>query len=97
MGRPPIGKRAMSGSERQRRYLDRLLQGAQTDATLKAENAALKAEIKKLKASGDGNAALKAELAAAEAPSRSSPTISRQPKRASRTSSTAITNRLPSS
>jgi hypothetical protein len=27
MGRPPIGKRAMSGAERQRRYLDRLLAG----------------------------------------------------------------------
>jgi hypothetical protein len=27
MGRPPIGKHAMSGAERQRRYLDRLLAG----------------------------------------------------------------------
>jgi chromosome segregation ATPase len=29
MGRPPIGKQAMSGAERQRRYLDRLLKGGQ--------------------------------------------------------------------
>jgi hypothetical protein len=28
MGRPPIGKQAMSGAERQRRYLDRLLHSA---------------------------------------------------------------------
>jgi hypothetical protein len=38
----------MSGAERQRRYLDRLLQGAQADTALKAENAALKARIAEL-------------------------------------------------
>jgi uncharacterized small protein (DUF1192 family) len=70
MGRPPIGKRAMSGSERQRRYLDRLLQTAQGDDALKAANAALKIEIEKLKAQakagGDGNATLKAKCTALE-------------------------------
>jgi seryl-tRNA synthetase len=74
MGRPPIGKRAMSGSERQRRYLDRLLQTAQGDTKLKSELAAAQARIQKLtselaaaKAPGDGDTTLKAELAAAKA------------------------------
>jgi hypothetical protein len=74
MGRPPIGKRAMSGSERQRRYLDRLLQTAQGDDALKSELAAAKVRIQKLtselaaaKAPGDGSATLMAELAAARA------------------------------
>ena len=45
MGRPPTGKRALTGAERQRRYMARLL-GATPDARL----AAAKAEIAKLKA-----------------------------------------------
>lgn len=43
MGRPPIGKHAMSGAERQRKYLDRLLGATE-------EVAALKREIERLKA-----------------------------------------------
>ena len=47
MGRPPIGKRAMSSAERQRRYWQRVLQGeaAQPDAAAKAQNAALEQEL----------------------------------------------------
>jgi hypothetical protein len=56
MGRPPIGKQAMSGAERQRRYLDRLLAGkasvtkpAQPDGRDR-EIAQLKARIAELQA-----------------------------------------------
>jgi hypothetical protein len=47
VGRPPIGKRAMSSAERQRRYWQRVLQGeaAQPDAAAKAQNAALEQEL----------------------------------------------------
>ena len=72
MGRPPIGKRAMSSIERQRRYWERVLQAGQIDATLKAENAALKTEIEELKARSTAAAQarvaeLTRELAAAKA------------------------------
>jgi chromosome segregation ATPase len=52
MGRPPIGKRAMSSAERQRRYWERVLQGkaAQPDDGATDEIAALKAEIAALRA-----------------------------------------------
>ena len=52
MGRPPIGKQAMSGAERQRRYLDRRLQT--TDTALKAELAQAKARIAELEATTPG-------------------------------------------
>lgn len=47
MGRPPIGKRAMSSAERQRRYWQRVLQGeaAQPDDAAKAQSAALEQEL----------------------------------------------------
>jgi hypothetical protein len=47
VGRPPIGKRAMSSAERQRRYWQRVLQGeaAQPDAAAKAQSAALEQEL----------------------------------------------------
>lgn len=48
----------MSGAERQRRYLERRLQGAPTDTALKAELAAAKARIAELEAE------LKAEIQA---------------------------------
>jgi hypothetical protein len=71
MGRPPIGKVAMTGAERTRLY--RLRRGpakpapkSDAHAALKAENAALKAAIEKLKAQGDGNAALRARIAELE-------------------------------
>jgi hypothetical protein len=70
MGRPPIGKHAMSGAERQRRYLEKLLGGKSTvssvtkqtkaDEAKDREIAALRARIAKLEAE---NAALKAQLA----------------------------------
>jgi hypothetical protein len=44
-GRPPLGKQAMSGAERQRRYLERLLKGAETDTALKTELAQAKKRI----------------------------------------------------
>jgi hypothetical protein len=63
MGRPPIGKRAMSGAERQRRYLDRLL-GGKTDkdgnVTLKARIAELERELaseRKRREAAEANAA----------------------------------------
>jgi hypothetical protein len=65
-GRPPLGKQAMSGAERQRRYLDRLL-GAQANTTLKDENATLKARIAALEADRGENATLKAENATLKA------------------------------
>jgi hypothetical protein len=47
VGRPPIGKRAMSSAERQRRYWQRVLQGeaAQPDDAAKAQSAALEQEL----------------------------------------------------
>jgi hypothetical protein len=62
MGRPPIGKQAMSGAERQRRYLDRLLAGKSSATkpkgpdsrdreTFKARIAELEAEVARLLAS----------------------------------------------
>jgi DNA repair exonuclease SbcCD ATPase subunit len=60
MGRPPIGKQAMSGAERQRRYLERLLAGKSSvtkssapadtadTAKLEAENKRLQARIAEL-------------------------------------------------
>jgi cell division protein FtsB len=65
MGRPPIGKRAMSSAERQRRYWERVLQGGarSDDAALRAELAAAKARIAEL---GAENAALKAKIAKAQ-------------------------------
>jgi hypothetical protein len=56
MGRPPIGKQAMSGAERQRRYLDRLLAGKSSVTKPKGpdgrdrEIATLKARIAELQA-----------------------------------------------
>jgi anthranilate/para-aminobenzoate synthase component I len=47
-GRPPLGKQAMSGAERQRRYLERLLKGAETDTALKTELAQAKKRIAEL-------------------------------------------------
>ncbi|MBV9529903.1 MAG: hypothetical protein JO283_02205 [Bradyrhizobium sp.] len=44
LGRPPIGKKAMTGAERLRRYR------AKRDERLKAEAAAIKPEIDRLKA-----------------------------------------------
>jgi uncharacterized small protein (DUF1192 family) len=49
-GRPPLGKQAMSGAERQRRYLDRRLKVAQTDTALKAELAQARKRIAELEA-----------------------------------------------
>jgi cell division protein FtsB len=51
MGRPPIGKRAMSGAERTRRHRAKLKPAAKAarDA-LKAENARLRAENARLRA-----------------------------------------------
>jgi hypothetical protein len=60
MGRPPIGKRAMSGAERQRRYLDRLLRGAKPTP----DTAKLQARIRELEAQ---LAQTKKELARAKA------------------------------
>jgi hypothetical protein len=61
MGRPPIGKHAMSGAERQRRYLAKLLDGkssvtkqAQPDSAKEREIAALKARIAELERRGAG-------------------------------------------
>jgi hypothetical protein len=48
MGRPPIGAKAMSGAERQRRYFDRLLKPDARLAAAKAEIAKLKARIAEL-------------------------------------------------
>jgi hypothetical protein len=50
MGRPPIGKQAMSGAERQRRYLAKLLEPSAELAAKDREIAALKARIAELKA-----------------------------------------------
>jgi ubiquinone biosynthesis protein UbiJ len=57
MGRPPIGKHAMSGAERQRRYLARLLSDAKPARKPDGELTRLQAEV----------AGLKQELAAAKA------------------------------
>jgi hypothetical protein len=55
MGRPPIGKRAMTGAERQRRYLARLLHdGAKPDTAKDHEIAALKARIAQLETTRKG-------------------------------------------
>jgi hypothetical protein len=57
MGRPPIGKHAMSGAERQRRYLAKLLDGkpsvtkpdnAKEIVALKAHNTELEEELAEL-------------------------------------------------
>jgi hypothetical protein len=45
MGRPPIGKQAMSGAQRQQRYMAKLLAGKPS-----ADLAAARREIAKLKA-----------------------------------------------
>ena len=49
MGRPPIGKTAMSGAERQRKYLARLLSGAKPSIT-PAPDSALVQELAQAKA-----------------------------------------------
>ena len=48
MGRPPIGKAAMSGAERQRRYFARLLKPDARLAAAKDEIAKLRARIAEL-------------------------------------------------
>jgi len=50
MGRPPIGKRAMSGAERQRSYLARLLEPSEALKNRDREIAKLKARIAELEA-----------------------------------------------
>jgi hypothetical protein len=47
MGRPPLGKRAMTSAEKQRRYLDRLREAAASTAVarLESENAALRKKV----------------------------------------------------
>jgi len=57
MGRPPIGRQAMSGAERQRRYFGRLLDSKLKSAALaqlKHELAQLKHELAHAKAQGRG-------------------------------------------
>jgi hypothetical protein len=50
MGRPPIGKQAMSGAERQRRYLERLLKSGEPDdcALMQQQLAQARARIAEL-------------------------------------------------
>jgi hypothetical protein len=67
MGRPPIDKRAMSGAERQRRYLTRLLAGKSNAelAYLKKQFAQLAQAKRQAAAQWQAEkAALKAEIAA---------------------------------
>src|SRR5262249_54644012 len=70
-GRPPLGKRAMSGAERQRRYLDRLLRAQGNTAEVAALQAQLAQAIAELEAgrnqSRGENATLKAENATLKA------------------------------
>lgn len=72
MGRPPIGKQAMTGSERQRRYLDRLL-GAKTDKDADRLIAELRAQLSER---DKRIAELKAEVAMLKAAAHTQP---RQP------------------
>ena len=64
MGRPPIGKQAMSGAERQRRYLDRQGDGLKARIReLEAEQRATKHATKPDKAAAELIATLQAEIA----------------------------------
>jgi hypothetical protein len=70
MGRPPIGKQAMSGAERQRRYLTKLLAG-NFSATLAADEKDLfakraKAYVEAIKNRDREIAALKTRIAELE-------------------------------
>jgi hypothetical protein len=66
MGRPPIGKRPMTGAERQRRYLDRLLRDGERQRRYLARLLRDGTAAKPAKPN-DEIAALKKELAAAKA------------------------------
>jgi hypothetical protein len=59
MGRPPIGKHAMSGAERQRRYLEKLLGGKSTVSSVTKQTKADEAKDREI-------AALKARIATLE-------------------------------
>jgi hypothetical protein len=61
MGRPPIGKQAMSGAERQRRYLDRLLHSAKATKPSN-ELAQLRKELAQAKQQRDSALAERTDL-----------------------------------